>query len=112
MIDLSPAIELLSSEHTIKNVSITTTNFVQSIVVTSRSQECLVQSAEKDKLNPDTIDYSNDYLMVHSLENLNNGEYILYKSKDFKFIGKGDYNDFGYCEQLAEETKRPLLVST
>ena len=112
ILDMSQALNTLEQEATIKKVTTTSSDFVETEIVIVREQWCVIQVADKDKLNSDTIDYSNAYLMVHSSGPLENGELIEYKCKDYKFIGEGEWSDYGYYEQLAEETKRPLKVAT
>jgi len=109
---MSEAFEFFLQEATIKTVTSTSTNFVVTDVIVGRLQQCVIQSASPDDLKADTIDHSNEHLTVHSSTVMLNGEYLQYKGKDYKFIGKGDFTDYGFCKQLAEETKRPLLVIT
>jgi len=96
----------------IKTVTRTTTNFIETNAVVSRTQYCVVQPAQKETLNPRTIDWSLEYLRVHSKIDIEIGEFVELDSKDYKVIEKTNWNRYGYSEVIAEETKRPLLVVT
>jgi hypothetical protein len=98
--------------HLIKAVTLTTVDFVETEIVVGRTQNCVVQVAEKEKLNSETIDWALEYLMIHSKLDIEIGEYIEYKGRDFKVISRGPWEDYGYTEVFAEETKRPLKVVT
>ncbi len=97
---------------TIKTVTITTTDFVQTESVTVRSQNCVVQVADKEKLQNDTIDWSKEYLLVHSKTTLAMGELIEFDGKDYKIISRGPWRGYGYIEVIAEETREPLREET
>lgn len=95
---------------TIKNVARTTTDFVESDVVTERSQLVVVQVAEKGRLNSKTINWSLQYLMVHSKEEILLGEFIEFNEADYKVIMIGVWNGYGYIEVVAEATGLPLIT--
>lgn len=96
----------------LKTVTETTVNFVKTKVVTVVGLLAVVQPADKKKLNPDTLDWSKEYLQVHSRTQINLGQFIEFQGKDFKLVQKGNYGLYGYFEMFAEETKQPLLVAT
>lgn len=111
-VDLSEVIEDMASPYTIKSVSQTTVDFVKTPVVVPRTINALIQPAEKRKLNPDTIDWSLKYILIHSLEAVNMGEYIVYEGEDYKITSGGDWLPYGYVESIGEQTKRPLIEVT
>jgi hypothetical protein len=94
---------------TVKTVTKTTVNFVTVETVTTRTQQCVVQVADKEKLNSGTIDWSLEYLLVHSAGQLQVGEYVEFNGMDYKIISRGAWSGYGYTEVICEETKRPLL---
>lgn len=96
----------------LKTVTEATINFVKTKVVTVGDLLAVVQPAEKEKINPDTLDWSKEYLQIHSRSMLLLGQFIEYQGKDFKLVQKGNYGNYGYFEIFAEETKQPLLVAT
>lgn len=96
----------------IKTVTTTKVDFVETEAVAGRTQLCVVQVAEKERLNPDTIDWTLEYLMVHSSSQIQQGEFIEFEGADYKVIERGPWRGYGYTEVVAEETKRPLLEVT
>jgi hypothetical protein len=94
----------------IKTITKSTVDFVDTEVVTPRFQQCVVQVADKEKLNSETIDWSLEYIMVHSKKDIEVGELIEYKGRDFKVVPRAPWSDYGYIEVIAEETKRPLMT--
>lgn len=110
--NVTKAIKKWASSYTVKNVSRVTVNFVESNVVTGRTIRALIQAAQKEKLNTDQIDWSKEYIQIHSLDQLFNGEYIEYSGADYKVIDCGDWQRYGYTEAVAEETKKTKIVIT
>jgi len=108
--DMSSVLVAFERPVIVKTVAITTVDFVEVETITGRSQNCVVQVADKEKLNSETIDWSLGYLMVHSSSALEQGEYIEFEGADYKIIQRGPWSGYGYTEVMAEETKRPLLV--
>lgn len=96
----------------LKTVTEATVNFVKTRVVTVVDLLAVVQPAEKEKINPDILDWTKEYLQVHSRTQINLGQFIEFQGKDFKLVQKGNYGLYGYFEMFAEETKQPLLVAT
>ena len=72
---------------------------------TPNTIKAVVQVAEKEKLQIEIVDWSLQYLMVHSKTSFTINDLIEYKGKDFKIIDLGDYSDYGYYESIAEEVK-------
>ena len=94
---------------TVKTISKTTVDFVSVDTASSRTQKCVVQVADKERLNSTTIDWSLEYLTIHSKDAIAIGELVEFNGADYKVISRGAWSDYGYTEVLAEETKRPLL---
>lgn len=101
-----------STTYTIKTVTNATVDFEDVIVVVERTINAVVQPAQKDKLSTDQIDWSKRYLQIHTNTQLANGEYIVFGGEDYKIIEDGDYELYGFCEVIAEQTKLPLIKST
>ncbi len=76
---------------------------VESTVDTSI--KAVVQVAEKEKLQIEIIDWSLEYLMIHSKSQFDINDLIEYKSKNYKIIDLGNWSDYGYYESVAEEVK-------
>ncbi len=96
----------------IKTITTTSVDFVETEVVTGRTQLCVVQVADKAQLNPETIDWNLEYLMVHSRSNIDLDELIEFQGKDYLVKSKGPWAGYGYTEVIAEETNRPLKEVT
>lgn len=110
--DMADTLDEWSMPYTIKTVTRTTVDFVEADIVAGRTVACVVQPAQKEKLNPDQIDWSLKYLQVHAAAQLNAGEFIEFQGADYKFIEDGDYQLYGFSEVIAEQTKRPPLEVT
>ncbi len=67
--------------------------------------QAVVQVAQKEKLQIEIINWSLQYLMVHSKATISMNDLIEYKGKDFKIVDLGDYDDYGFREAIAEEVK-------
>ncbi len=110
--DVSEAFDGWLSDYPIKTVTKLTVDFEEADTVAGRTIQAVVQVAQKEKLNPDQIDWSKKYLLVHSPDQINVGEYIESDGEDYKIIEPGDWQTYGYTEAVAEQTKRTLLVVT
>ena len=97
---------------TLKTVTKVTVDFVEQNSVIVIPISAVVQPAEMDKLNPDTIDWSRRYLQIHSRVELKNGQFIEYEGEDYKITADKEYMKYGYSEVVGEQTKKPLLVAS
>ena len=95
--------------YTVKTVTRTTADFVETESVVTRQVQAVVQVADKNRLSADQIDWSLRYLMVHTSSELANGEYIEFQGEDYKIVDNGDYQLYGFTEATAEQTKRPVI---
>jgi hypothetical protein len=107
--DMSEVLTCFLQPVTLKTVTVTSVDFVDTTTVTTQSIQAVVQPADKDKLNADNIDWSLEYQTIHSKSQLLEGQYAEYAGKDFKIISVMPYGDYGYFEAVGEETKRDLL---
>lgn len=110
--DMTDAFEGWLSDYTVLTVTQVTLNFVAANVVVGRTVQAMVQPAQKRHLNPDKIDWSKRYKLVHSPAPLYVGEYIEVDGEDYKIIDDGDFQAYGYTEAIAEQTKQTKLVVT
>lgn len=94
----------------IKTVTQRTIHFVRDDLIAGRTVDAVVQNAQRDQLTTAQIETGQRYLMVHSKTVLTRGEFIEYKSADYKLVDSIDHSDYGYYESIAEATNRPLLV--
>jgi hypothetical protein len=97
----------------LKTVTETTLDFVPARTVTAASIMAVVQPADAEKLQVDQIDYSLEYIQIHSVTPMAIGQYIEWDGRDFKLVPfRKGYGQYGYSECVGEETKLPLLVPT
>lgn len=96
----------------LKTKTETTVDFVPAVTVTSTDILAVVQSANKENLTLDSLDWSKEYLLIHARMNIEVGQYIEKGGRDYKVVSPADYMDYGFCAVIAEETKLPLLVPT
>ncbi len=112
ILDVSDALIEWERQTIIKTITTTTVDFQPVEVVTSRVQPCVIQVAEKEQINLDTIDWSLEYLMIHSRNALEIDELVEYDGRDYVIKQKGAWRGYGYHEVIAVETKRPLVEVT
>lgn len=96
----------------LKTVTITTVDFEDIEVITIITFKGAVHPAQKQKINPNTVDWSKQYIKCFSENALSIGQFIEYKSKDFKIIELGNYSEYGYHVAIGEETNKTLLEAT
>ena len=112
ILDVSDALTDWERPTVIKTVTESTVDFQPVTVVTGRSQLCVVQVADKEKINPGTIDWSLEYILIHSRQGIEMDELIEHYGRDYKVTDRGPWRGYGYVEVVAAETKRPMVVVT
>jgi len=112
ILDVSDALTDWERPTVIKTVTESTVDFEPVTVVTGRSQLCVVQVANKEKINPGTIDWSLEYILIHSRSGIEMDELIEHDGRDYKVTDRGPWRGYGYVEVVAAETKRPSVVVT
>ena len=109
--DVSDALLDWISPHTVKAVTKQTVDFVESNVVTPRTVSAMVQPADPQRLQTLAgLDWSSKYVLIHSLDAIQVGEYIEYQGEDYKLVSATDWRDYGYTKAVGEQTKRTLLA--
>ena len=112
ILDVSDALTDWERPTVIKTVTEVTVDFNPVFTVVQRSQPCVIQVADKEKINPGTIDWSLEYILVHSRLDIEMDELIEHDGRDYKVIDRGPQRGYGYTVVTAAETKRPLVVAT
>ena len=112
ILDVSDALTEWERPVLVKTVTKTTVDFEPVETVAGRTQDCVIQVAEKEQINPDTIDWSLEYLMVHSKSAIEIDALIEYDGRDYIVTQKGPWRGYGYYEVVAVETKRPVVEVT
>ena len=89
-----------------------TVDFKPTVTVVSQDIVAVVQSANKENLTLDSLDWSKEYLLIHARLKIETGQLIERAGKDYKVVSPANYMDYGFCAVIAEETKLPLLRAT
>lgn len=110
--DLSPAFDDWEQPYTLKTVTKSTVDFVETTVVKGDPRVAVFQPTNKTNLNADTLDWSRDHWTLHSALDIKKGQYVEYKGRDYKVVERSDWSEYGYYEVVCEETKLPLLQLT
>lgn len=109
-LDMSDALIGWERPVKLKTRTETTIDFEPTVIVTSQDILAVVQSANKENLTLDSLDWSKEYLLIHARLKIETGQYIEKDGRDYKVVSPADYMDYGFCAVIAEETKLPLLV--
>lgn len=111
--DMSDVLTEWSQPIKLKTVSETTVDFVPVVAVTVADIVGVVQPADPEKLQVLQIDFSLEYIQIHSVSAMAIGQYVEWLGRDFKLVPfRKGYVQYGYTEAVGEETKLPLLVPT
>lgn len=111
-LDMTDALIDWEQQVKLKTRTETTVDFELVTVVTSTDILAVVQSANKENLTLDSLDWSKEYLLIHARVKIETGQFIEKGGRDYKVVSPADYMDYGFCAVIAEETKLPLLVPT
>ena len=96
----------------LKTVTRKTADFEAADIVVVEDRLMVVQPADKEQLNAEDIDWSLEYVEVHSKDPASVGQFVEWEGKDYKLITGGNYRLYGYHHVIGEETKKPLLIET
>ena len=111
--DMSDVLTEWSQAVKLKTVTITTLDFVETKTVVVADILAVVQPADPEKLQVDQIDFSLEYIQIHSVTPMAINQYVEWDGRDFKLVPfRKGYGQYGYVEVVGEETKLPLLVAT
>lgn len=111
--DMSDVLTEWSQPIKLKTVTETTVDFVPTRKVSVVSIMAVVQPADPEKLQVDQIDYSLEYIQIHSVSPMAIGQYVEWQGRDFKLVPfRKGFGQYGYVECVGEETKLPILVAT
>lgn len=111
--DMSAVLTEWSQPVVLKTRTETTVDFVPTVVITAADIMAVVQPADPEKLQVEQIDFSLEYIQIHSVSPMAIGQYVQWNGRDFKLVPfRKGYGQYGYVEAVGEETKLPLLVPT
>ena len=103
--DMSATLDAFSQAVTLKTIVQTVVNFLPVDTATSTTIMAVIQPANKEKINPAIVDFSLNYILVHSKTAIVIGSIIVYKGKSYKTVELGPYSDYGFYEAICEESK-------
>lgn len=106
--DVSEILECFSQPVILKRVTKTSVDFVESESDIESTIDAVVQPADPKRLNSDNIDWSQENLQVHTKAVVDVGQFIEYKSKDYKVVVSKNYSDYGYYDIVIEATNRTV----
>lgn len=111
--DMSEVLTEWSQPVVLKTRTETSVDFLPVVVVTAANIMAVVQPADPEKLQVLQIDFSLEYIQIHSVSPMAIGQYVQWDGRDFKLVPfRKGYGQYGYTEAVGEETKLPLLVPT
>lgn len=111
--DMSEVLTEWSQPVVLKTKIITSIDFVETEIVAAQAIMAVVQPADPEKLKVEQIDFSLEYIQIHSVSPMAIGQYVQWDGRDFKLVPfRKGYGQYGYTEAVGEETKLPLLVPT
>ena len=111
--DMSEVLTEWSQPVVLKTVTVTTIDFIETRIVDAVVIPAVVQPADPEKLKVEQIDFSLEYIQIHSVSPMAIGQYVEWLGRDFKLVPfRKGYGQYGYTEAVGEETKLPLLVPT
>ena len=111
--DMSEVLTEWSQPVVLKTISETTIDFVPIVTITGATIRAVIQPFDPEKLKVEQIDFSLEYIQIHSVSPMAIGQYVEWLGRDFKLVTfRKGYGQYGYTEAVGEETKLPLLVPT
>lgn len=98
---------------TVKTKTVTTVDFEEKVSVSARTVDALIQPADPKQLQElNGIDFSLQYIMVHSVQEIEVGEFVEFDGKDFKVITRHPWDRYGFCKVIGEDTNEAQLEVT
>ena len=89
----------------LSTVTQTVVNFRPVDQETTTSIRAVLQPAQKEKLNPEIVDWSLVYKTMHTRGTVKIGDYVTEGSFKWKVVELGDYEKYGYHEAILEQVK-------
>lgn len=109
--DMSDVLTEWSQPVILKTLTETTVDFIPVRSLVALPILAVVQPADPQKLQVDQIDFSLEYIQIHSVTSMVIGQFVEWQGRDFKLVPfRKGYSQYGYTEVVGEETKQPLLT--
>lgn len=103
--DMSDVLESFAQPVLLKNITVTTVNFEPTESIIASEIDAVIQVADAESIKVDNIDYSKEYIMIHSRVDMPINDFIEWRGVDYKIKYRKNYADYGYIESHAEEVK-------
>jgi hypothetical protein len=104
--DMSDVLVEFSQTVTLKRVTQTIVDFHPVESVINLTIDAVVQPADKEKLNPDLVDWSLQYVLVHTVATVQINDQLIHNGILYRSVGPlGNYSDYGFHEIVFEEIK-------
>lgn len=72
---------------------------------TNTTINAVVQPQNKEQLNKDKVDYSLEYILIHSIVEIGINDSITNNGTKYKCFEKGNWRAYGFFEVVMEEVK-------
>jgi hypothetical protein len=91
---------------TLKTVTRTSVNFIETETTTTTTIQAVVQPASPQAIRAEQLDWSLRHLTLHSESAMAVGQFVSFEGGDYKIVSVRDYSAYGYFEATAEQTRR------
>lgn len=103
--DMADVLDEFSQPITLKRISQTIVDHRPVNDATDVHIHAVIQPANKEKINPNIIDWSLDYQLIHSKQEILVGDQAVFCGTNYKVVELGPYQDYGFSEAIFEEIK-------
>ena len=105
ILDMSDALDGFEQNVTFTDKSTFTVDFEEFENVTEIIIPAVIQPAQKENLNVADVDWSKEYILIHSTSQLKINYFVDWNGKQFRIFDLGNYTDYCFFEAIAEEVK-------
>lgn len=105
ILDMSDALDGLEQDVTFTDKNTFTVDFEEFENVTDVVIPAVIQPAQKESLSVENVDWSKEYILIHSTSQLKINYFVTWNNTEFKIIDRGNYTDYCFFEAVGEEVK-------
>lgn len=105
ILDMSDALDGFEQDVTFTEKSTFTVNFEEFETCTDVVIPAVIQPAQKENLSVENVDWSKEYILIHSTQQLKINYFVTWNGKQFRIFDLGNYVDYCFYESIAEEVK-------
>lgn len=103
--NLAHVLKFAEQSITKRVITVTSVDFEEVESVVDTTIQAVVQVADQETIQANNLDSSKRYLQVHTSDDLEIGDYVIYQQVEYKVVRESNYSDYGYRELIAEEQK-------